>query len=119
MKSLTAFWLLLRGFNALLDHAQEVAVKRQLGIAAFMPWIKKSLVVIFVVFGVLMIAQSLGADVKAFLAGLGLREQGIEVGAEPRRPAVEHRHTGPDGEPLQDIQAVLIQRQRRRLGLGR
>ena len=31
----------------------------------------------------------------------------------------EHRHTGPDGEPLQDIQAVLIQRQRRRLGLGR
>ena len=70
--SLAVFWLLLRGFNALLDHAQEVAVKRQLGIAAFMPWIKKSLVVIFVVFGVLMIAQSLGADVKAFLAGLGL-----------------------------------------------
>lgn len=70
--SLTFFWLLLRGFNALLDHAQEVAVRRQLGIAAFMPWIKKSLVVVFVAFGALMIAQSLGADVKAFLAGLGL-----------------------------------------------
>ncbi len=70
--SLAIFWLLLRAFNALLDHAQEVAVKKQLGIAAFMPWIKKSLVVVFVIFGVLMIAQSLGADVKAFLAGLGI-----------------------------------------------
>ncbi len=70
--SLTFFWLLLRAFNALLDHAQEVAVRRQMGISAFMPWIKKTLVVIFVAFGVLMIAQSLGADVKAFLAGLGL-----------------------------------------------
>ena len=70
--SLAIFWLLLRAFNALLDHAQEVAVKKQMSVAAFMPWIKKSLVVVFVAFGVLMIAQSLGADVKAFLAGLGL-----------------------------------------------
>lgn len=70
--SLVLFWGLLRAFNAVLDHAQEIADKRQLGIAAFMPWIKKSLIVIFVVFGVLLIAQSLGADVKAFLAGLGI-----------------------------------------------
>jgi MscS family membrane protein len=70
--SLVLFWALLRALNALLDHAHEIAVQKQLGIAAFMPWIKKSLVVIFVIFGVLLTAQSLGADVKAFLAGLGI-----------------------------------------------
>jgi MscS family membrane protein len=70
--SVVMFWLLLRAFNALLDHMHEAAVEKHLGVAAFMPWIKKTLVVIFVIFGVLMIAQSLGADVKAFLAGLGI-----------------------------------------------
>jgi MscS family membrane protein len=70
--SLVIFWLLLRAFNALLDHLHAAAREKQMGVAAFMPWIKKSLVVVFVVFGVLMIAQSLGADVKAFLAGLGI-----------------------------------------------
>lgn len=70
--SLGVFWLLLRAFGTMLDHAQEIALKRNLGIAAFMPWIKKTLIVIFVVFGVLMVAQSLGANVKAFLAGLGI-----------------------------------------------
>lgn len=70
--SLVIFWLLLRAFNTLLDHAQEVARHRNLGISAFMPWIKKTLVTVFIIFGVLMVAQSLGADVKAFLAGLGI-----------------------------------------------
>ncbi|MFI5356723.1 MAG: mechanosensitive ion channel family protein [Opitutales bacterium] len=70
--SLVLFWLFLRAFDTLLDHLQAVARERQMGIAAFMPWIKKTLVAIFIVFGVLMIAQSLGADVKAFLAGLGI-----------------------------------------------
>ncbi len=70
--SVVVLWGLLRAFGALLDHAQEVAVQRQMGIAAFMPWIKKTLVVFFVIFGALLIAQSLGANVKAFLAGLGI-----------------------------------------------
>jgi MscS family membrane protein len=70
--SLVIFWGLLRAFNSVLDHAAEVARTRQLGIAAFMPWIKKTLVTVFVVFGILLVAQSLGADVKAFLAGLGI-----------------------------------------------
>lgn len=70
--SLVLFWGLLRAFSALLDHAHEVALEKNLGIAAFMPWIKKTLVVLFVIFGVLLVAQSLGADVKAFLAGLGI-----------------------------------------------
>lgn len=70
--SLCFFWTLLRALGAFLDHLGEIARARQSGVAAFMPWIKKTLVVIFVILGVLMTAQSLGADVKAFLAGLGI-----------------------------------------------
>jgi MscS family membrane protein len=70
--SLVIFWGFLRAFNTVLDHMQEVATQKQLGLAPFMPWIKKSLLTVVFVFGVLMIAQSLGADVKAFLAGLGI-----------------------------------------------
>ena len=70
--SLTTFWFLLRTLDALLDHAQEIARARNMGVAAFMPWIKKTVFAVFVVFGVLMIAQSLGANVRAFLAGLGI-----------------------------------------------
>ncbi len=70
--SLVLFWGLLRAFGAVLDHLQEVATKRQMGIAAFMPWIKKALVSVFVVFGVLLVLQSLHYDVKAMLAGLGI-----------------------------------------------
>lgn len=70
--SLVVFWGLLRAFDAVLDHVQEIALKRQLGVAAFMPWIKKTLVTLFVVIGVLMVVQSLGFDVKALLAGLGI-----------------------------------------------
>ncbi len=70
--SLVLFWGLLRAFSAVLDHAQEIALKKQMGVAAFMPWIKKTLVALFVVLGVLLTAQSLGFEVKAFLAGLGI-----------------------------------------------
>lgn len=70
--SFVAFWGFIRIFNTVLDHVGEVARERQLGLAPFMPWIKKSLLTIVFIFGVLMIAQSLGADVKAFLAGLGI-----------------------------------------------
>ena len=70
--SLVLFWGFLRAFDTVLDHLQEVANEKHLGLAPFMPWIKKTLVTIVFVFGVLMIAQSFGADVKAFLAGLGI-----------------------------------------------
>lgn len=70
--SLAFFWLLFRAFSTLLDHAHEVAVAKNKGIAAFMPWIKKTLVAVFVVLGVLMVIQSLGFNVRAILAGLGL-----------------------------------------------
>ena len=70
--TLVVFWALFRSFSALLDHAQETARAKQLGVAAFMPWIKKTLATIFIIFGVLMVIQSFGYDVKAILAGLGL-----------------------------------------------
>jgi MscS family membrane protein len=70
--SLVLFWGVLRAANALLDHLHQVAINRQLDIAPFMPWIKKALITVCIIFGALLIAQSLGADVKAFLAGLGI-----------------------------------------------
>ena len=70
--SLVIFWGLLRAFNAIIDHAAEIAKEKQMGIAAFMPWIKKSLVAVFVVVGGLMMIQSLGYNVSTILQGLGL-----------------------------------------------
>ena len=70
--SFVIFWGFLRAFNTVLDHLAEVARDKQLGVTPFMPWIKKTLFTVVFVFGVLMIAQSLGANVKAFLAGLGI-----------------------------------------------
>ncbi len=70
--SLVIFWGLLRAFNAILDHAHEIAVEKQMSVAAFMPWIKKSLVALFVVMGVLLTVQSLGYNVSTILQGLGI-----------------------------------------------
>jgi MscS family membrane protein len=70
--SLVIFWGLWRGLSALLEHASELARGRQSGLAAFMPWIRKTLLTAFFVLGVLLTIQSLGYDVKAILAGLGI-----------------------------------------------
>ena len=70
--SLVIFWGLLRAFDAIIDHAAEIAREKQMGIAAFMPWIKKSLVALFVVVGSLMTIQSLGYNVSTILQGLGI-----------------------------------------------
>jgi MscS family membrane protein len=53
-----------------------------MSVAAFMPWIKKTLIAIFIVFGVLMVVQSLGFNVKAFLAGLGIGGLAIALAAQ-------------------------------------
>ena len=70
--SLVIFWGLLRALDAILDHAHEIAREKQMGVAAFMPWIKKSVVAIFVVLGVLLTIQSLGYNVSTILQGLGI-----------------------------------------------
>lgn len=70
--SLAIFWMLWRALSALLQHGGEIARAKNLGIAAFMPWISKSLLTVFGVVAVLLTIQSLGYDVKAILAGLGI-----------------------------------------------
>jgi MscS family membrane protein len=70
--SLVIFWGLWRVLASLLEHVNEVAREKQMGIAAFMPWIKKTLLTVFMVLGVLLTIQGLGYDVKAILAGLGI-----------------------------------------------
>jgi MscS family membrane protein len=70
--SLVIFWGLFRAFSAILDHAQEVAVAKQMGVVAFMPWIRKTLFAIFIIIGGLLTIQSLGYDVKTLLTGLGI-----------------------------------------------
>ena len=70
--SLVIFWGFLRAFDAIIDHAAEIARDKQMGIAAFMPWIKKSLIALFVVVGTLMTVQSLGYNVSTILQGLGI-----------------------------------------------
>ena len=70
--SLVIFWGLLRAFDAVLDHVHELAKAKHMGVAAFMPWIKKTLVAVFVVIGVLLTVQSLGYNVSTILSGLGI-----------------------------------------------
>jgi MscS family membrane protein len=70
--SLVIFWGLLRAFNAVLEHAHEIATEKGMAIATFMPWIKKTLVAVFVVVGALLIVQSLGYHVTTILQGLGI-----------------------------------------------
>ncbi len=69
---LVIFWAMLRTLDALLDHAHEVATRHNMGVAAFMPWIKKALIALVVIIGALLTARSLGYEVQPFLAGLGI-----------------------------------------------
>jgi MscS family membrane protein len=66
------FWGLLRALNAFVDHFSEVGRERGLGLSHFMPLIKKTLGVVFVIMAALTVAQRMGINVGAFLTGLGL-----------------------------------------------
>lgn len=70
--AVVTLWFFLKAFSAVIDHLQATAKAREMSVAAFMPWIKKSLIALILILGVLLVAQRLGADVKAFLAGLGI-----------------------------------------------
>ena len=69
---IVVFWGVLRAGGAVLDHFQEIGHARQMSIAHFMPLIKRTLAVFVIIFGVLMVVKSLGVDVGAVLAGLGI-----------------------------------------------
>jgi MscS family membrane protein len=79
---LALFWLALRVAGAIADHLHALARKNELGVAAFMPWIKSALMGIVFVFGALMIAQGMGANVSAFLAGLGIGGLALALAAQ-------------------------------------
>jgi MscS family membrane protein len=70
--AVVVIWFLISAINTVLDHLQGIAKQKQMNVAAFMPWIKKTVISLIVIFGALIAAQQLGADVKAFLAGLGI-----------------------------------------------
>lgn len=80
--SLVALVFVLRLANASLDHLQAKARKRQLNVVAFMPWIKRIVLALIFIVGVLTIAQSLGANVQAFLAGLGIGGLAVALAAQ-------------------------------------
>ncbi|MDR0901964.1 MAG: mechanosensitive ion channel family protein [Opitutaceae bacterium] len=79
---LVLFWFALRVTGAVADHLHSLAKRNNLGVAAFMPWIKSALVGIVFVFGALMIAQGMGANVSAFLAGLGIGGLALALAAQ-------------------------------------
>ena len=80
--ALVIFWGLWRALSAVLEHAGEIARSRSSGITAFMPWIRKSLLTVFAILGVLLTIQSLGYDVKAILAGLGIGSLAFALAAQ-------------------------------------
>ncbi len=65
-------WGVIRAGGAVLDHLEEIAHQRQMTVATFMPLIKKTLFVVTVIIGIIIIADSLGAKVGALLASLGI-----------------------------------------------
>ncbi len=58
--------------GAAIDHFAEGARARRLHIVAFLPLIKRTLAAFFMVLSILVVFESLGFEVKTFLAGLGI-----------------------------------------------
>jgi MscS family membrane protein len=58
--------------GAVIDHFAIGARARRLHIAAFIPLIKRTMGAVFIVFSILIVFESLGFEVKTFLAGLGI-----------------------------------------------
>lgn len=67
-----ALWFSISSVSCVLDHLQATAKARGAAVAAFMPWIKKTVIALVLIFGILIAAQSLGADVGAFLKAMGI-----------------------------------------------
>lgn len=66
------FWGVIRALDAIVEHLGEVAKAKGMGIAAFLPLIKKTVIGVFIILATLTIIQSFGYDVKTFVAGLGI-----------------------------------------------
>lgn len=80
--SVVALAFFLRVTGALLDRVQVRAREQQLNVASFMPWIRRVVLAVIFVLGVLMIIQSLGGNVRAILAGLGIGGLAVALAAQ-------------------------------------
>jgi MscS family membrane protein len=65
-------WGMACAGGAAIDHFAVGARARSLHIAAFIPLIKRTIGAFFIIFSVLVVFESLGFEVKTFLAGLGI-----------------------------------------------
>jgi MscS family membrane protein len=65
-------WGMACAAGSMIDHFAAGARARRLHIAAFIPLIKRTLGATFLVFSVLVVLESIGFEVKTFLAGLGI-----------------------------------------------
>ena len=65
-------WGFIRAGGAVLDHLEEIAHEKQMTVASFMPLIKKTLFVVTIIIGLIIIADSLGAKVGALITSLGI-----------------------------------------------
>ncbi len=77
-----ALWGIFRGGAAALGHFEQLARSRDLGIAAFMPLVRKIAGFVFGILGALIVAESLGLEVKTFLAGLGIGGLAVALAAQ-------------------------------------
>jgi len=75
-------WGIWRAGGTALAHLETQARSRGLGIATFMPLARKTLAALFCMLAVLVIADSLGAHVETFLAGLGIGGLALALAAQ-------------------------------------
>lgn len=66
------FWGIIRALDAVIDHFGEIARSKDMGFAAFIPLVKKTIIILFVVLAGLTIIKNFGYDVQAILTGLGI-----------------------------------------------
>jgi MscS family membrane protein len=70
--TLVILWGMACAGGAVVDHFAVGARARELHLAAFIPLIKRTLGAFFIIFSILVVCESLGFEVKTFLAGLGI-----------------------------------------------
>lgn len=75
-------WGFIRGGGAVVDHLEEIAHARQLTVATFMPLIKKILLVVVIIVGALVIAQSMGWPVGTLLGGAAISGLAVALAAQ-------------------------------------
>lgn len=76
------FWGFLRTSDILADHLHEQAKDKSLGVTPFIPLIKKTLRVFFIIIGVILIIQNMGYSVGSLLAGLGIGGLAVALAAQ-------------------------------------